>query len=504
MRCPLRLCFRWLTVPALWLVLSLGTSASAQTLKPCRVVGIKTEVQCGVVSRALDPARPDGTRIEVHYVVVPALARRKRADPVFFLAGGPGQSAIQVAPVMLQLWARLNNRRDLVFMDQRGTGRSAPLKCPDQRHRPLAEQLDVALRDAAIRQCLAELKNLPYGDLRQFTTLLAMQDLDAVRQALGATTINLVGASYGTRAALEYMRQFPRAVRRSVLDGVAPPDMVLPLSFSTDGQTSLNALLDACDRETACRAAHSGLRADWSRLLTSLPQSMAVTHPLTGAKEQLTITRDTVVGLVRAALYSPVAASALPFAIGEAASGRLNALIGLSVGTESRRAGELAWGMHFSVLCAEDYPRMQPAGGATGAADAPGTDFGVEFGRFYQRICADWPRAEVPAAFYAVPPAPAAALLLSGDLDPVTPPRHGERVAKALGSKARHVAVPNAGHGVMALGCMRDVVVRFIDAIDDGAAAEIDSSCVGRIPRPPAFVPLSLADQGAASTRTAP
>ncbi len=487
--------FCWIMAFALWVILSLGTPASAQTLTPCRIEGIKTEVQCGVVSRALDQAQPDGTRIDVHYVVVPALARRKRPDPVFFLAGGPGQSAIQVAPMVLQLLERLNNRRDLVFVDQRGTGRSAPLKCDDQRHRPLTEQLDVGMRDRLMAQCLVQLKKLPYGDLRHFTTVVAMQDLDAVRQALGVPTINLIGGSYGTRAALEYMRQFPNAVRRSVLDGVAPPDMVLPASMSTDGQTVFNALLEACDKEAVCHTAHPGLRADWSQLLAALPQSMPVTHPLTGQREQITITREMLLSLVRLPLYSPVAASALPFAIGEAAHGRLNALIGLSVGAASPRGGELAMGMHFSVLCAEDLPRMQRA------TDAPGMDFGVESGRNYARICADWPRAEVPAAFYSVPYTPALTLLLSGDLDPVTPPRHGERVAKALGPKARHVVVPNAGHGVMALGCMRDVLVRFIDAVEDAAAAEIDTSCVKRIPRPPVFIPVSVASENSASAK---
>lgn len=480
------------------------TAAGTEALTPCRVVGIKTEVQCGTVSRALDPAQPGGTRIDVHYVVVPALAGRKRPDPVFFLAGGPGQSAIQAAPLMLHLFERLNNRRDLVFVDQRGTGRSAPLKCEDQRHRPLSEQLDAGLRDAFIARCLAQLKKLPYGDLRHFTTTVAMLDIDAVRQALGAPTINLIGGSYGTRAALEYMRQFPQAVRRSVLDGVAPPDMILAMSFSTDGQRAFSTLLAACDQEPACHAAHPGLRNDWSQLLAALPKSMRITHPLTGQDEPLTMTREILLGLVRSSLYSPVAASALPLAISEAARGRWSALIGLSVASESRRAGELAWGMHFSVVCAEDLPRMKRAAGANGANDLPGSDFGVESGRFYVRVCADWPRGEVPAAFYSVPPTAASTLLLSGGLDPATPPRHGERMAKALGTKARHVVVPNAGHGVMALGCMRDVLVRFLDAVDDVAAAKLDTACVERIPRPPAFVPLSAAEPGAASGKVAP
>ena len=126
-----------LTAALLW-----AGAAQAQALTDCRVPGIRNSVQCGVVQRALDPARPDGPKIDVHYVVVPAMARRKLPDPVFLLAGGPGQSAIGVAPQTLPLFGRLNNRRDIVFVDQRGTGRSAPLNCADSGRETMADQLD--------------------------------------------------------------------------------------------------------------------------------------------------------------------------------------------------------------------------------------------------------------------------------------------------------------------------------------------------------------------------
>src|SRR5262249_11943097 len=118
--------------------------------------------------------------------------------------------------------------------------------------------------------------------------------------------------------------------------------------------------------------------------------------------------------------------------------------------------------------------------------------FGDEQRKLYERVCAAWPRGAVPAAFYAIPPSPAPVLVSSGGLDPVTPPRHGERVTRALGPKALHVVVPNAGHGVMAIGCMRDVIFRFIDAADDGAALAVDAGCVKGIPRPAAFAPVTL------------
>jgi pimeloyl-ACP methyl ester carboxylesterase len=460
----------------------------AAPLQPCRLKGVPHDALCGSVQRALDPSQPQGARIEVHYAVLPALARNKKSDPVFFFAGGPGQSAIDLgAPLSRQL-ARFSNRRDVVLVDQRGTGRSAPLKCDDEdATRPLAESADPAAQIEQLARCRAALQKLLHGDLRQYTTTIAVADIDAVRQALGAERINLVGASYGTRAALEYMRQFPQTVRRAVLDGVAPPDMVLPASFAIDTQAAFDALLASCEAGAACKARYPQLRTQWAVLLASLPREVKLAHPLTGRDETLTLTRDMLAGLVRGPLYAPLLASALPEALAQAAQGRFAPLFGLSSALGGGRDMKLAAGLHFSVVCAEDLPRLGLA------PHAPAKDFGDGFAELYRRVCASWPRGSVPAAFYEVPTSPAALLLLSGGLDPVTPPRHGERVAQALGAKARHVVVPNAGHGVLSVGCMRDLLYRFVDAETDAEALQVDASCAQAIPRPPAFEPVTAA-----------
>ena len=489
-------------VPALPLALAaalaLGAgaaSAQAPTLTDCRVAGLRNSVLCGVVQRPLDPARPAGPSIDIHYAVVPAMARRKLPDPVFLLAGGPGQSAIDVASQVMPLMSRLNNRRDIVFVDQRGTGSSAPLECPDPQQASLDQQSG---NDEQVRQlaaCRAALLKLPYlhaaADLGDFTTPIAMQDLDAVRRQLGAAQVDLVGISYGTRAALEYMRQFPAHVRRAVLDSVAPPDMVLPASFSTDGQAAFDAMLADCAQRPECRGAYPHLRADWDRLLQSLPRAATAAHPLTGAPEHFTLSRDMVLNAVRSALYNPAMAAALPAAITAAAAGRYEGLIGVGSVLGSRRGLKLAMGMHFSVVCAEDGPLLDRA------TDPPGADFGRTYVQLYQRVCADWPRGRVPAAFYTIPPTRTPTLLLSGGLDPATPPRHAERVARALGPTAQLVVVPNAGHSVLGVGCARDVLFRFIDAAEDAAATAIDASCLKAIPRPGVFRPIEAASGSA-------
>lgn len=469
---------------------ALGTAAQAQT-QACRIDGVPTELQCGSLARPLDPSKPQGPLIDIHYVVVPAMARNKIKDPVLMLAGGPGQSAIQVAPLVLPRLARLNNRRDLVFIDQRGTGRSAPLPCPDDSKLPTAEALDGQAVYRRLEQCREALQKLPHGDLRQYTTTLAMQDFDAVRAALGVERWNLVGASYGTRAALEYQRQFPERVRRSVIDGVAPPDMALPASFSTDGQAALEAVFKSCEQQPACQARYPRLRAEWAGLLQSLPRSITLTHPLSGEPERFTMSREMLLRAVRQPLYVPAQAAALPAAIHAAHEGRFEGLAGLSGTIGGGKAGKLAMGMHFSVVCAEDLPRLPHS------QDAPGKDFGRHDAELYSQACKHWPRGEVPAAFYTLPPSSTPVLVLSGGADPATPPRHGERVAKALGPQALHVVVPEAGHGVTGLGCMGEVLTRFIDAKQDSEALQIDASCATRIPRPTAILPPQPTEQKA-------
>ena len=479
--------------PAAWLlaaclsVLPLA-AANAAPLAPCVLSGVPHEALCGSVSRALDPARPQGPRIDVHFAVLPALARRKKPDPVFFLAGGPGQSAVALAGPVGAMLSRLGQRRDLVFVDQRGTGRSAPLTCEaPAAGAPLRDSLDPAAQRRRAEACLLRLQALPHGDLRHYGTTVAMADLDAVRAALGAERINLVAASYGTRAALEYTRLYPQQVRRLVLDGVVPPDMGLPLAAVPDTQAAFDALLAACRADSACQARHPTLAMQWQLLRAMLPRTVRITHPLTGLPESIELDADMLASLVRAALYTPVTASALPAAIEAAAAGRFEPLVGLAASLGAPRGPmAIAQGQHFSVVCSEDLP-------ADGVGAPPSAFAGLP--QLYGEVCARWPRAAVDPAFRQVPAAPAAALLWSGGIDPATPPRHGERVAQALGPLARHEVVPQAGHGLLALPCVRDAVFRFVDAADDAAALQVDTGCARALPRPPAFEPPAVRRQ---------
>jgi pimeloyl-ACP methyl ester carboxylesterase len=464
-------------------------AASAES--PCRVAGVAVELRCGRVRRALDPSRPHGPTIDVHYAIAPAIARRSSPDPVFLLAGGPGQSAIDLAAGALPLLSRLNNRRDVVFVDQRGTGRSAPLRCDEPQRDTLAAVATTAAQLQRLRVCLDRLAATPplgsADDLRFFTTALAAGDIDAVRERVGAERINLVGASYGTRVALEYGRQFPDRVRRRVLDGVVPPDMALPESAGIDTQAAFDMMLQACESSARCANRFPRLKQDWQELLANLPREVSLDDPQTGEPQRFTLDRDRMLGAVRGPLYVPSLAAGLPQALTDAARGRFAGLFGLGSVLSDRRGGGIATGMHFSVICSEDAPRM-----GSGASNNAG-DFAEQGAALYRMACGFWPRGAVPVEFYSVPPSRGAVLLLSGGLDPATPPRHAQRVAAALGPMARSVVVAQAGHGLLGTGCVRDVIQRFISADAEAAAVAVDARCLDALPRPPFFEPLSAA-----------
>ncbi|MCU0968996.1 MAG: alpha/beta hydrolase [Rubrivivax sp.] len=499
---------RGLTCSGVALLLAVAAAAAHAApqrppwLAPCRVDAFPTEALCGRWPRPLDPARPEGPAIHLRVVVLPSLARRPLPDPVVMIAGGPGQSAVRLAAPLSQRVDALRQRRDLVFVEQRGTGESAPLDCAPPAATGLAQRLDPELRLGALVSCRQHLRSLPHGDLTQYTTLRAAEDLDAVREALGAPQVNLVAVSYGTRVALAVDRLFPGTVRRMVLDGVAPGDMSLPSSAGIDAAAALDRWLAACAADAGCDRRHPRLQARWAGWVAALPRTLDAEDPRDGARERLVIDRDRVAALVRAPLYQPALAAALPHALGEATHDRLAPLLGLADaagGSAAEGPGRIAWGMHLSVICSEDAgPPGREGSEPTGAMRAgprasasPDGVLALDLGGagFYRRACDGWPRAALPRGWHEAGRAGAVTLLLSGALDPATPPRHAERVAAALGPRARHLVVSHAGHGVMALPCATTVVRDFVAAADDVAALSVDATCLATVPSPRPFLP---------------
>lgn len=457
-----------------------GDPGARVELAPCFVPGVRAPARCGAVRVPEDRGAPGGRTIDLQVVVVPALAAAADPDPVFFLAGGPGQAATQVAGFFLGAGDRLRERRDFVFVDQRGTGHSNGLFCEvPAEDAPLAEQLDSEFEPQDVAWC----RDRQDADLRLYTTSVAMDDLDAVREALGYEKINLWGVSYGTRAALAYVRQHGDHARSVVLDGVAPMALVLPLSLAKDAERALERTFEDCASDPACGRAFPDLRGRFRAFAARLdeePLRAQVSHPVTGAREEVVIDRAAFMGGLRGMLYSADLAALVPLALDRAMAGDPGTFVAIAreVGAGAQRA--MATGMFLSVVCAEDLPFLKPG---DIEREAAGTLFGPEAALNIARACAMWPRGDVPAGFRDPVTSDVPVLLLSGDLDPVTPPSWAEAASATL-SRSRSVVFRGTGHNAAVTACARRIAASFVAA---GTDKGLDAACAEEIPRPRFF-----------------
>lgn len=445
-------------------------------LRPCHLAHVGAETMCGSYEVFEDRARGAGRKVKLNVAVLPALVSHPEPDPLFVLAGGPGQAATTVAPALSAVLDRVRKKRDIVFVDQRGTGKSNPLECPRKRELTLAERLDSQPGDEELRACLASYD----ADPRFYTTPIAMDDLDEVRAALGYEKINLWGGSYGTRAALVYMRQHEDRVRTATLDGVAPFTLELPLSVAKDGQRALDAMFAACTADRDCNKAFPDLRDRFERLLVSLrerPIETEVPHPVTGESTKVTIRASHFAGIVRGLLYFPEISAQLPLTIDRATRGDFGAFAAQAWWLGSSTA--IASGMFLSVVCAEDVPFATPEKIAAATA---GTSLGAAGVLETMEACRIWPKGTIPPGYRDPVTANVPTLLLSGELDPVTPPSYGEEARSHL-PLGEHRVVMGVGHGTMAAGaCVANL---FADFVETGTAKGKDPDCLRANRRPP-------------------
>jgi pimeloyl-ACP methyl ester carboxylesterase len=461
-------------------------------LRPCTSDEAPTDAYCGTLSVYENRDARAGRRIALNIVVLPALGHTANPDPLFFLAGGPGQGAAKMAREVSGIFRQVRRDRDIVLVDQRGTGKSNPLNCRSENNslREVTESEEASL--ARLRRCLEGYD----ADVRLYTTPVAMDDLDDVRAHLGYDRINLYGGSYGTRAALVYLRQHPDRVRSMILDGVAPTDMRLPLYSARDAQRALDKLLADCESDVPCRTAHPGLAARVRALLKRLeaaPPRVRVVNPRTGVDEEVVVEARVVASILFGALYSPLTASLVPTLIADAERNVFSSLFALAYAGDG--AGDnMSVGMQLSILCSEDASRVTAA---DVAREAAGTVFSTHLFGGQLRACEMWPKGEVDDAYYQPVASDVPTLILSGDADPVTPPGWGDAVAKHL-ANARHVAVRATGHGVVATPCGQQLIREFLQR---GSPAELDTDCVTAVERPPFFVSPAGPDPAAGGAR---
>lgn len=442
--------------------------------------------ECGRFKVAENPAEPNGRQIELFVARVPAISLKKAADPLFLIAGGPGTSAVDLYTSSAAPFDRVRRERDIVLVDQRGTGRSHRLDCDYDTGDLFAslEEIEPGPQNIKCRDDLS--KN---SDLRQYTTSIAVKDLEAVRLALGYQRINLYGSSYGTRVAQHYARRYPAATRTLVLDGVVNPEVILGPAIALDAEQALRRILERCAKDAGCAQAFGDPFADYQALrarITSKPEPVTVADARTGRPIHFNFTHRHLSAVLRFASYNDDQAALLPLSLHLATRERNFTPLANQFRVFARSLEEsFAYGMHNSVACSEDAPFID-----TGKLDLDAlraTHMGSEQVEQLVAACREWPRGVVDPDLHEPLTSDAAALLLSGGDDPVTPPQYAE-IAKRGFKDSAHVMIAGHGHGQITAPCVDRVMAAFIRA---GTAAGLDTSCTHKIPPMPFFTTLA-------------
>lgn len=457
------------------------TNAATIGLKDCRVPKVDTAVKCATLEVIENRETNAGRKIPINIVVLPASARVKEPDPIFLFAGGPGQAATDLAVQANMILGPLNAKRDIVLIDQRGTGKSNPLTCKMPEVETL-EMADATTRRAATLKFVAECRDklAQKADLSHYGSTTAMADYDEVRAALGYEKINLWGGSYGTRTAQEYLRRYPDRVRTVTLDGVASTSLALPENFARDAGVALEAMFVNCEKSDTCAKQYPNLRADFANTLESLrktPRKITMPDPLTGLPRELVLSDAGFLGSIFMPLYAPQMTAILPEVITSAAKGNFAPIYALSGSTVGGMEESIAFGMRLSVSCNEDVPRITAQQREAAKQVAPFRDW---FINEFSTACEVWPKGKVKDDFFTPVKSDKPVLILSGGLDPVTPKAFGDEVKKGF-SNSVHIVAPNVGHGVAHVGCGPQIVKKFIES---ASATGLDGKCFEKIPRP--------------------
>jgi pimeloyl-ACP methyl ester carboxylesterase len=456
-----------------------------ERLAPCSVDGVDEKLLCGTYSVWENRATRQGRKIDLRVVVVPSLAPDPAPDPLFGFAGGPGDSASGA----VRGWASnraVRAHRDIVLVDQRGTGASHRLDCKvPQDPSDVQAYFEPTLPPADVRRCRGELE--ASSDLTQYTTSIAADDLDEVRGWLGYDKINLTGGSYGTRAAQVYLRRHGDHVRSATLIGVVAMDQMLPLWHARDGKASVDRIFETCKHTPACADAFPDLAAEHERVLAGLDRARGratVDSPVDHHPVAVTIPRDVFAEHIRFMMYNAATASAVPYVIHRAAAGDFSPYARVAMLWEPSFRGILAFGMHLSVTCAEDVPYIADAAIEPAIAGTYLRGYRV---RQQVAACKEWRRGDIPADFHQPVTSDVPVLMISGPFDPVTPPRFAEQVGAHL-SHVTHVLVPEGHHGEGGLSHDECIVGMQATFLDRASGEGLDTACVGQMARPPFII----------------
>ncbi len=427
---------------------------------------------------------PSGRHIQLRAAIVRSAAVHSDTDLVVFLDGGPGGAATDDYPGIAPAMEALLQRRDILLVDQRGTGGSNALACPDieaaARGSPApAESQDMARLQLLLQRCLTEVRS--HAAPEHYTTTDAVRDLEAIRVALGAPQLDLLGISYGTRVAQQYAARYPGAVRSVVLDSVVPNSLILGSEHARNLEQVLRSLFARCNADERCRQSFGDSYATLYRVrerLRAQPQALSLRDASTFEPLHLNFSAADLATIVRINTYSPLNAALLPLTLHEADQGNYAPLAGQKKWIADDLGSRIDNGMELSVICAEDADLL--AARPEDAATLLGND---QIARI-QSACSVWPRGRRPADFHQPLASTLPVLLLAGERDPVTPPAYAERMLATL-PNARMLLARGQGHVVIGAGCMPRLVVKFVQ---DLRPRTLDDRCLLQLGDIPAFI----------------
>ena len=444
-------------------------------LSPCQLEHPQklsvVSADCGVLTVPENPAKPAGRQIGLAFARVPAINRRKQPDPLFVIAGGPGMAATTFYAMTAPVFTRIHRDRDIVLLDQRGTGGSNPLNCQDDGDNNNEVSNDAVVAEA--QRCLEQLR--AKADVAQYTTSLAVNDLDRLRRVLGYDRINLYGVSYGTRVAQHYLRRFPEHSRTLILDGVVPPELSLGADMAVDAEASLTRILARCAREVECKSQFGDPTQDYHDLWQSLqahPVQVTVPDPATGEATHFEFTRFHLATVLRLSIYSAEPTALLPLLLHQAHESKdYSRLAGQFLLLSRSYSDAVAAGMNNTVACTEDLAFYNPK--KTDRTKLESTFLGATQLDALLAICKIWPHGPIDPDFHAPLHSDVPVLLLSGSDDPVTPPVYAEQARRGL-IHSLNVVLKDFGHGQIAAPCVDKVMGQFINR---ASVEGLDTSC---------------------------
>jgi len=426
-----------------WAAASRAVEAPPDTLplSSCDLPGLTHPARCGVLEVPENPGRPTGRKLPIHVAVIPATGPHPQPDPIVLLSGGPGEESISAGHEYAELFAELRNDRDILLVDQRGTGLSGALTCHLYAGKNTAGLLRDVFPPEAVKRCARELAT--HADLSQYTYLHFAGDLERIRRALGYGPLNLFALSYGTRAAQVYLRAHPQSVRTVYLGSVVPIDIATPLPFARAAQAALEKTFSSCGADPACQAAFPNLREEFRQILTRL-DSGTVRASVAGSSVPVTLASGRIAERLRTLLYKPESAATVPWTIHRAYLGDWSPFVEGIVAAARENDNNYSYGLFFSITCNEDvaFLRAQDI-----VPQTRGTFLGAYRVRQQKAACRFWPSAQLPADYRAPIVSSVPTVFVSGDADPATPLWFTEHVVRGFSNRLEIVLHGQAHSG---------------------------------------------------------